>query len=199
MTPGRGGGSGRGGVVTAVASRRALRLSRITHVDDLPDTFRLNRNGRWSCRPLKSDPFATCPHDVQLLPESEIPPPAAARPLSPVLDDTYFGLTRAEREQLARQRPSRYRTGVADDVWRNAQDSNGRVFDPNTGEELFWDRSRNRTGQWGMGHIKGRSYKDLRQQCLDGIICRKEFLDEYNNPANYRPEAMKPNRGQEYD
>ncbi|WP_406700711.1 GH-E family nuclease [Singulisphaera sp. Ch08] len=33
---------------------------------------------------------------------------------------------------------------------------------------------------------------------LNGEISRKQFLDEYNNPANYRPEAFGPNRSRRY-
>jgi hypothetical protein len=44
-----------------------------------------------------------------------------------------------------------------------------------------------------MGHIK--SYEHFKQQLIKGEITWREFLDEYNNPANYRPEAPGSNRG----
>ena len=113
--------------------------------------------------------------------------------------DVAFGLTRDERERLVRHRPSRYRRGVVEEVWENAQDDEGRVFDPNTGEELFWDRSTNRNDQWDMGHRRGQSYDQLRQQFLDGEISRKEYLDKYHDPESYQPEAPSPNRGRRFD
>jgi hypothetical protein len=95
---------------------------------------------------------------------------------------------------LVSSRPERYRQYVPETVWRNAQDAKGKVFDPTTGDELTWDMSRSRTGQWDMGHLPGKSYDQLKQRFLNGEISRNEFLDEYNNPANYRPEAPSPNR-----
>ena len=106
-----------------------------------------------------------------------------------VADDTAFGLTRTERTHLVKKRPQRFRKGVVDDVWENAKGPDGKVRDPNTGEELFWDRTKNRNGQWDMGHKPGKSYDQLKQRFLDGEISRKQFLDEYHNPGNYRPEA----------
>jgi hypothetical protein len=123
----------------------------------------------------------------------------ASKALSAAADDVAFGLNRAEREALAAHRPERYRKGVATRVWENAKDANGKVFDPNTGEELRWDPSRSRDGQWDMGHVKGKSYDQLRKDFIEGRISRQQFLDEYNNPANYRPEARSPNRSRRYD
>ena len=116
-------------------------------------------------------------------------------------DDIAFGLTRAERIHMVRKRPPRYRTGVVNDVWEAAKKKSpdGKVRDPNTGEELFWDKTKNRDGQWEMGHKPEQSYDQLKQRFIDGEISRKQFLDEYNNPANYRPEARSPNRSRKYD
>jgi len=66
-------------------------------------------------------------------------------------------------------------------------------------EELSWDRSRNRTGQWDMGHLPDAAYEQLRQRFIDGEISREEFLDRYNDPTNYRPEAPSPNRSRKYN
>jgi hypothetical protein len=112
--------------------------------------------------------------------------------------DIAFGLTRVERERLAAKRPTRYREGVVEKVWENAKDTNGKVFDPNTGEELHWDRSRNRDDQWDMGHKKNKSYDQLKNDFIEGRISRQKFLDEYNNPENYRPEAVPANRSRRY-
>jgi hypothetical protein len=109
-----------------------------------------------------------------------------------------FGLTQLEREAIVAQRPPRYRKGVPEKIWEDAKDKDGKVFDPHTGEELTWDRSRSRDGQWDMGHLKENSYEQLRQQFIDGEISWKEFLDEYNNTANYRPEGRGPNRGRRH-
>jgi RHS repeat-associated protein len=113
-------------------------------------------------------------------------------------DDIAFGLTRAKREALAAERPTRYRKGVVETVWKNAQDKDGRVFDPNTFTELQWDPSTTREGQWDMGHIPEASYEQLKQRFINGEISRSQFLDEYNNPANYRPEAYSPNRSRRF-
>jgi hypothetical protein len=109
-----------------------------------------------------------------------------------------FGLTRAEREAYVAQRPNRYRKSVVEKVWENAKDANGKVYDPNTLEELQWDRSKTRSRQWDMGHLPGKSYDQLKQRFLNGEISKKQFLDEYNNPANYRPEGQSPNRSHRY-
>jgi hypothetical protein len=94
--------------------------------------------------------------------------------------------------------PNAIGKGVVDKVWENAKDANGKVIDPNTLEELTWDCLKNRDGQWDMGHIKDKSYDQLKKRFLDGEISRKQFLDEYNNPANYRPEGRSPNRSRRY-
>jgi hypothetical protein len=109
-----------------------------------------------------------------------------------------FGLTRAEREALVASRPERFRKGVVEKVWENAKDANGKVYDPNTLQELHWNSSIKRNEQWDMGHLPGKSYDQLKQRFLNGEISRKQFLDEYNNPANYRPEAPSPNRSRRY-
>ena len=75
----------------------------------------------------------------------------------------------------------------------------GRVFDPHTGEELFWDKTRSREGQWDMGHKRGRSYDDLKKAYIDGEVTHKEFLNEYNNDLNYHPQAAPSNRSRKHD
>jgi RHS repeat-associated protein len=109
-------------------------------------------------------------------------------------------LTKPERESLVSKRPSRYRTGVVEEVWENAKDPvTGKVFDPNDPDiELTWDKSKNRHGQWDMGHIKGKSYDDLKNQFIEGEITYQQYLDEYNNPKNYYPEEMSSNRSNKH-
>ena len=50
-----------------------------------------------------------------------------------------------------------------------------------------------------MSRVKGKSYEQLRQRFLEGKISREQFLDEYNDPANYRPEAHRSNRSRRHD
>jgi RHS repeat-associated protein len=113
-------------------------------------------------------------------------------------EDVAFGRTRPEREALAANRPERFRKGVVEKVWENAEE-NGRVFDPNTTEELTWDRAKSRHGQWDMGHRPEASYDQLKKRFINGEISRKDFLNEYNNPANYRPEAYSTNRSRRFN
>tara|TARA_R110002073_G_scaffold21524_7_gene75836 strand:+ start:9875 stop:10117 length:243 start_codon:yes stop_codon:yes gene_type:complete len=63
-----------------------------------------------------------------------------------------------------------------------------------TGDELFWNPTKNRQGQWDMGHLPNKSCNQLKQRYIDGEISYEKFLDEYNNPRNYRPESMSGNR-----
>ena len=97
-----------------------------------------------------------------------------------------------------RSRPA-YGRGQVARTWRNAQDANGRVFDPNTGKELFWDKSRSRAGQWDMGHRTGHEYRELHRRYMDGEISKQQFLDEYRNPGNYYPEDPSSNRSHEFE
>ena len=108
------------------------------------------------------------------------------------------GMTRAEKEKLVSKRPNRRRKGVVDKVWENAKDENGRVFDPNTGEELFWDKSKKRDKQWDMGHM-GKTHEEFKQDFIEGRITYQDYLDEYNKVENYKPQAVGPNRSRRYD
>ncbi|MGF1580036.1 MAG: DUF4157 domain-containing protein [Gemmataceae bacterium] len=96
---------------------------------------------------------------------------------------------------LRGERP-RHSSAQVREVWRRAQDANGRVFDRTTNPptELFW-RPGNRHGQWQMGHREGHSYQQLHQQFMSGQISYQEFLNEVRNPANYFPQAPRPNMG----
>lgn len=90
---------------------------------------------------------------------------------------------------LIKNRPS-YRSRLVEEVWTNAQDSKGRVFDPNIKprKELFWDKTKNRFDQWHMGHRKKHKYSDLVDQYIDGFKTYEQFLDDYNTAKNYYPE-----------
>ena len=104
----------------------------------------------------------------------------------------------AERASIGAKRPECRRAGVEEATWNNAKNEEGRVFDENTGEELFWDRSRNRNGQWDMGYT-GKTHEEYKQDFIRREISYKEYLDAYNDPRNYRPESPSANRSRKYD
>jgi|GEM_PF-2012448 len=97
-----------------------------------------------------------------------------------------------------KNRPS-YRDGVVEKTWEAAKDANGKVFDPNTLEELTWDKFSSRYDQWHMGHKPGFEYSKLVEKLEKGEITQQQFLNEYNNPSNYRPEAPGANMSHKYE
>ena len=99
------------------------------------------------------------------------------------------------------KRRPKYAKGQVETVWKNAQNvySDGIVRDPNTLEELMWDKTRSRIGQWDMGHIKGHEYRRLHSDYMSDKITKAEFLEEYRNPDNYLPESIHSNRSHQYE
>ncbi|HTD06014.1 HNH/ENDO VII family nuclease [Undibacterium sp.] len=95
-----------------------------------------------------------------------------------------------------RNRPP-YHPNQVETVWtsgvKNSPDGN--VYDPNLNIQLNWDRTKNRSGQWDMGHLPGYGYAELHARYMNDDITREKFLKEYRNPANYRPELPRSNRG----
>lgn len=92
-------------------------------------------------------------------------------------------------------RPS-YASGQVEEVWEAAKQKSpdGKVRDPNKPWiVLEWDRSKSRGDQWHMGHREDREYRYLLEYYLRGIISEKEFIEEYQNPEHYQPEAPKEN------
>lgn len=85
-------------------------------------------------------------------------------------------------------RPSGYRSGVRDDTWKAAQDTNGDVFDPLTDQKMNPDEA------WDMGHKPGYEFRKHQQSAADRGISREQFLDEHNNYKHYRPELPSSNR-----
>lgn len=77
--------------------------------------------------------------------------------------------------------------------------SDGIVRDPNTLEELTWDKTRSRAGQWDMGHIRYHEYGRLHSDYMAERISKVEFLEEYRNPDNYLPESVHSNRSHKYE
>lgn len=90
-------------------------------------------------------------------------------------------------------------------MWEKAKDANGRVFDPNSGEELFWDKSKPRTGQWDMGHKSGKEYRKLWKDYMENKLDsdpkknKQKFLDEYRESDNYQPESIHENRSRKHE
>ena len=78
-------------------------------------------------------------------------------------------------------------------VWEKAKASNGKVYDPYTGEEIIWNGKRPRT--WDMGHKREHKYKDIHECYMNDEISKEVFLMEYHSPNNYQPQTQYSNRG----
>jgi RHS repeat-associated protein len=85
-------------------------------------------------------------------------------------------------------RPSKFRKGIRDKAWDNAKDTDGKVFDPQTGKEM------QKTDQWDMGHKPGYEFRKHQESANQRGITRKEFLNEHNNSDHYQPELPSSNR-----
>ncbi|GAB3041200.1 HNH/ENDO VII family nuclease [Natronobiforma cellulositropha] len=122
-------------------------------------------------------------------------------------DSSYGGPARRTRKQTkerarhkpyAKHRPS-YLKHQPKQVWENAKQPDGNVYDPNTGEKLEWDRSKDRDGQWDMGHKPGEEYWRKHEAYMKGQITKEQFLQWYHNPNNYQPESPSANRSHKYE
>ena len=102
------------------------------------------------------------------------------------------------KKPYSKSRP-KYGKGQVENVWNNAKESEGKVYDPNIGIELHWDITKPRKGQWDMGHKPDAKYSDLHRDCMDGKITKEEFLHRYRDPNNYRPELPINNRSHKYE
>lgn len=92
-----------------------------------------------------------------------------------------------------------YGKNQVEDTWEQSKSKDGKVYDPNTGEELPWDKTKSRNGQWDMGHKSGHEYRDLHKDYMDDKITYEEFLKEYQNPKNYQAESVSGNRSHKYE
>ncbi|OZS77777.1 hypothetical protein CF394_09590 [Tetzosporium hominis] len=102
------------------------------------------------------------------------------------------------KKPYSNSRPS-YAKGQIEEVWERAKDpKTGKVMDP-TGVEIIWDKSKARNGQWDMGHLPGQKYSEVHDLYMRGKITKKEFLEWYRNPKNYRPELPSTNRSHKYE
>jgi hypothetical protein len=73
------------------------------------------------------------------------------------------------------------------------------VYDPNTQQELFWDRDAPRRDQWDMGHRPGEEYGRLHKKYMEGEITLEELKAAVRDPKKYRPEAPGPNRSRKFE
>lgn len=128
--------------------------------------------------------------------ETQEAPAAGARAAADVSTGTEESVALAEK--YAKNRP-KFRQGTINKVWEAAKDANGKVYDPNTFEELTWDKFKSRYDQWHMGHKPGFEYRKLIDRLKRGQINKQQFLDEYNNPNNYRPESPAANMSHKFE
>ncbi|MBK7337004.1 MAG: hypothetical protein IPJ00_12915 [Saprospirales bacterium] len=119
----------------------------------------------------------------------------------PIFQTLTFGLGGAVsstddliRLGLAKSSRPKFRKGVVDNVWDMAKRKNGKVYDPDTGSEIIWDKSKPRKGQWDMGHKEGKEWWRQIADFFAGRKSKKQLRDEYNDPSNYHPELPKSNR-----
>ena len=109
------------------------------------------------------------------------------------VDEVVGAATKPKPYSNPKNRP-KYAEGQVEEVWEGSKQVDGKVYDPNTGEELFWDQSRSRAGQWDMGHKPGEEYRKLHSDYMDGTIDKDAFLKEYRDPNNYQCEGCSSNR-----
>lgn len=79
-------------------------------------------------------------------------------------------------------RPSGWRAGMRDDTWNDAA-VDGVVVDPETGDVLDPNEP------WVMGHAPGHEFRHHQRSAQERGITREQFLDEYYNHTQYRPES----------
>ncbi len=109
------------------------------------------------------------------------------------------GTNVAEKPYSNPKNRPKYEEGQVDEVWEQSKSKDGKVYDPNTGEEITWDKTQSRSGQWDMGHKPGNEYRDLHQDYMDGKITKDEFLKEYRDPNNYQVESVSANRSHKFE
>ncbi len=98
----------------------------------------------------------------------------------------------------ANSRPSYGKTQVQD-VWDFYFDETiDGVLDPSD-SIIKWDSNFPRNGQWDMGHIPSQKYELKHNEYMQGVITKEEFLEWYQNPANYRPELPSTNRSHKFE
>jgi RHS repeat-associated protein len=102
--------------------------------------------------------------------------------------------------KYAKNRP-KHRQSTINKTWETAQKNSldGNVYDPNSGELLTWDKFKKRQGQWDLGHKPKYKYSKELERLRNGELTEEEFLRNYHNPNNYRPEDPSSNRSRKFD
>lgn len=96
------------------------------------------------------------------------------------------GMAKGFVKPYSDSRPA-YAEGQREQTWENNKSADGKVYDP-LGEEI------DSNSKWDMGHKPGHEYDPLHQKYMDGRISYEDFLKEYRDPNNYRPETIHTNR-----
>jgi RHS repeat-associated protein len=112
--------------------------------------------------------------------------------------NTNLALNETLAAKYTKNRPKHYQKNI-EEVWEKSKDADGKVYDPNTGEELTWDKFKSRYDQWHMGHKPGHEYRTLVEKLRKGEITEEQFLKEYHNPNNYQPEGPKANMSHQFE
>ncbi|MDR4892723.1 MULTISPECIES: DUF6443 domain-containing protein [unclassified Chryseobacterium] len=137
---------------------------------------------------------------LNLVPQAKVEVKAAASVLKAEAKAEAKAAAKVEakvaKKPYSKSRPS-YGKGQVDEVWESAK-KDGKVHDPNTGEELTWDKAI-KPRSWDMGHLPGQEYRTLHEKYMSGKITKEEFLKEYKNPKNYQPESKSANRSHKYE
>ncbi|MBN73830.1 MAG: hypothetical protein CME32_31625 [Gimesia sp.] len=117
------------------------------------------------------------------------------KPTDGQLDGVADKLDNAKKKPYSnpKNRP-KYGDGQVEEVWKNAKGSDGKVIDPDTKEIIEWEPGLPRDGVWDMSHLPGHEFRKLHKRYMDGDITKEQFLEEYRNPARYRPETPTTNR-----
>jgi hypothetical protein len=96
-------------------------------------------------------------------------------------------------DQKTYDRPE-FRQGIREKVWENAlKEGKGKVVSP-SGEEV-----RNFNDPWEMGHKPKYEFRKHVQSAAERGISRDQFIEEYNDAGQYRPETPKDNASHRYE
>jgi len=139
---------------------------------------------------------------LNLVPQAKVEVKAAATVLKAEAKAEAKAAAKVEAKAAAKKPYSKSRPGYGKDqveeVWESGKQKDNKVYDPNTGEELTWDKAI-KPRSWDMGHKPGHEYRNLHKDYMDGKISKEKFLEEYRNPKNYQPESKSANRSHKYE
>ncbi|WP_228450442.1 HNH/ENDO VII family nuclease, partial [Chryseobacterium rhizosphaerae] len=134
---------------------------------------------------------------LNLVPQAKVEVKAAATVLKAEAKAEAKAITKAAKKLYSKSRPS-YGKDQVEEVWESGKQKDNKVYDPNTGEELTWDKTI-KPRSWDMGHKPGHEYRNLHRDYMDGKISKEKFLEEYRNAKNYQPESKSANRSHKYE